>query len=70
VGEVEAHPQVAARRLIRREPSGTEVAPAVPAPEGWRRFDPPGLGEHNAAILGEIGVDAERLERLAAAGVV
>jgi len=70
VGEVEAHPQVAARRLILHARSGTEVAPAVPLPEGWRRLDPPALGEHNAAVLGEVGVDAGRLAELASAGVV
>jgi alpha-methylacyl-CoA racemase len=70
VGEVEAHPQVAARRLVRHEATGTELAPAVPLPEGWRRLDPPGLGEHNGEVLGELGVDAARLAQLAAAGVI
>ena len=68
--EVGAHPQVAARELIQRRSSGPEVAPAVPLPEGWRRLDPPKLGEHNAEVLGEVGVDAEALAELAAAGVV
>lgn len=70
VGEVEAHPQVSARGLVRREATGTELAPAVPLPAGWRRLDPPGLGAHNAEVLGEVGVDAARLAELAAAGVV
>jgi len=68
--EVENHPQLAARGLIRHGASGTEVAPAVPLGEGWRRLDPPGLGEHNLEILAEVGVDAHRLAELAAAGVV
>jgi len=68
--EVELHPQVAARRLIRHEATGTEVAPAVPLEPGWRRLDPPGLGQHNLEVLGEVGVDAARLAELAAAGVV
>jgi alpha-methylacyl-CoA racemase len=70
VGEVEAHPQVAARGLVRHQATGTELAPAIPLPEGWRRLDPPGLGEHNAAVLGELGVDAARLAELAAAGAI
>src|SRR5579859_667920 len=70
VGEVEAHPQVAARRLVRHQATGTELAPAIPLPEGWRRLDPPGLGEHNAAVLGELGVDAARLAELAAVGAI
>jgi len=70
VGEVEAHPQVASRRLVRHQSTGTELAPAVPLPEGWRRLDPPRLGEHNLEVLGELGVDAARLAELAAAGVV
>ena len=70
LAEVESHPQVAARGLVRHRDSGTEVASAVPLPEGWRRLDPPRLGEHNREVLGELGVDAARLAELAAAGVV
>ncbi|MDQ6918814.1 MAG: CoA transferase [Candidatus Dormibacteraeota bacterium] len=70
VTEVERHPQVAARGLIRHETSGAEVAPGVPLGEGWRRLDPPRLGEHNLEVLAELGVDAGRLAELAAAGVV
>ena len=70
LAEVENHPQVAARGLVRHHDSGTELASAVPLPEGWRRLDPPRLGEHNQAVLGELGVDAGRLAELAAAGVV
>jgi crotonobetainyl-CoA:carnitine CoA-transferase CaiB-like acyl-CoA transferase len=70
VEELEEHPQVAARHLLRREGTGVELAPAVPAGEGWRRLDPPGLGEHNAEVLAEVGVDAGELARLAAAGAI
>jgi crotonobetainyl-CoA:carnitine CoA-transferase CaiB-like acyl-CoA transferase len=70
VEELKRHPQVAARGLVRHNSSGAEVGPAVPLPDGWRRLGPPGLGEHNAEVLGEVGVDAARLAELAAAGVV
>jgi alpha-methylacyl-CoA racemase len=68
--EVAAHPQIAARGLVVETPTGTEIAPAVPFLENWRRLGPPGLGEHNAEVLAEVGVDARELEELAAAGVI
>ena len=43
---------------------------AVVMRKDWRRLDPPGLGEHTAEILGEVGVDASRLEDLRKSGVV
>ena len=70
VGEVLAHPQVAARRLIERTRTGAEIAPAVPAGAGWRRLDPPGLGQHTAEVLAEVGVGSARLAELRAAGAV
>jgi alpha-methylacyl-CoA racemase len=70
VAEVEQHPQVAARGLIRHETTGAEVAPAVPLGDGWRRLDPPRLGQHNPDVFGELGVDATQLAALAAAGVI
>jgi alpha-methylacyl-CoA racemase len=68
--EVATHPQVAARGLISRSGSGVEVAPAVRLREEWRRLDPPRLGEHTAAVLAEVGVDAAALENLRSAGAV
>jgi alpha-methylacyl-CoA racemase len=68
--EVAAHPQIAARGLIREFPSGVEIAPHVPFQEAWRRRSPPALGEHTAELLGELGVDERRLEELRSAGVV
>jgi len=70
VDEVDAHPQVAARRLLRHGPSGAEVGPAVPLPDGWRRLEAPRLGEHTAEVLAEVGVDASRLPELAASGAI
>jgi crotonobetainyl-CoA:carnitine CoA-transferase CaiB-like acyl-CoA transferase len=68
--EVESHPQVAARGLVLRTRSGVEVRPAVVLREDWRRLDAPGLGEHTAEVLGEVGVDARRMTELADEGVV
>jgi crotonobetainyl-CoA:carnitine CoA-transferase CaiB-like acyl-CoA transferase len=67
--EVAAHPQVAARRLIETRASGVEVRPAVVMRDGWRRLDPPKLGEHSAEVLAEVGVDGQRFEELLRAGV-
>jgi crotonobetainyl-CoA:carnitine CoA-transferase CaiB-like acyl-CoA transferase len=68
--EVAAHPQIAARGLVREFPSGVEIAPHVPFQDDWRRRNPPRLGEHTAEVLGELGVDEHRLEELRSAGVV
>ncbi len=68
--EVASHPQVAARGLISSRESGVEVRPAVRLRENWRRMDPPRFGEHTAAVLAEVGVDAAALENLRSAGVV
>jgi alpha-methylacyl-CoA racemase len=67
--EVAAHPQIQARGLVEEFPSGTEIAPQVRFQQDWRRRGPPGLGEHTAEVLGEVGVGLERLEELRAAGV-
>jgi alpha-methylacyl-CoA racemase len=68
--EVAAHPQIQARGLVREFPTGTEIAPQVPFQPEWRRRGPPGLGEHTAEVLQEIGVGPDRLEELGAAGAV
>jgi len=70
LNEVARHPQIAARRLIEERASGLEVRPAVVMREDWRRMDPPGLGDHTAEVLAEVGVDASRLEELRKSGVV
>jgi crotonobetainyl-CoA:carnitine CoA-transferase CaiB-like acyl-CoA transferase len=68
--EVASHPQVEARRLIANRKTGVEVRPAVQLRGEWRRLNPPGLGEHNAEILAEVGVDAKQMEELEAQGVI
>jgi crotonobetainyl-CoA:carnitine CoA-transferase CaiB-like acyl-CoA transferase len=70
LGEVESHPQIAARRLIEREGDRVEVRPAIPMRTDWRRRDAPGLGQHTAEILTEVGVDSSRLEALRKEGAV
>jgi len=70
VGEVASNPQIAARGLISTTTTGVEVRPAVPVRSDWRRLDPPGLGEHTAEILSELGVDGPALESLKKDGVV
>jgi crotonobetainyl-CoA:carnitine CoA-transferase CaiB-like acyl-CoA transferase len=68
--EVARHPQVMARGLLVERETGLEVGPAVGFGGGWRRLDPPRLGEHTAAVLTEVGVNAEGLERMRIDGAV
>jgi crotonobetainyl-CoA:carnitine CoA-transferase CaiB-like acyl-CoA transferase len=68
--EVAAHPQIAARGLVREFPTGVEIAPHVPFQDDCRRRSPPRLGEHTAEVLGEVGVDERRLQELRSEGVV
>ncbi|MGA7913112.1 MAG: CaiB/BaiF CoA-transferase family protein, partial [Candidatus Dormiibacterota bacterium] len=68
--EVASHPQVAARGLVTKRGGITEVRPAVELSEGWRRRDAPGLGEHTAEVLAELGLDAARYDELMRMGVI
>jgi crotonobetainyl-CoA:carnitine CoA-transferase CaiB-like acyl-CoA transferase len=68
--EVRGHPQIEARRLVHEFPTGIEIAPQVPFEPNWRRFGPPGLGEHTAEVLGEIGIDTGHVEELRRTGVI
>lgn len=70
LSEVSSHPQIAARRLIERRGAQIEVRPAIPMRADWRRLDAPGLGEHTAEILAEVGVDPSHLDTLRKEGVV
>lgn len=68
--EVPEHPQIRARGLVVEQPTGVEIAPAVRLSADWRRTGPPRLGEDTAEVLAEVGVDAARLQELAASGIV
>jgi crotonobetainyl-CoA:carnitine CoA-transferase CaiB-like acyl-CoA transferase len=68
--EVARHPQVVARGLLVERETGLEVGPAVAMGGGWRRLDPPRLGEHTAEVLGEVGVETAALEEMRVSGAV
>ncbi len=63
--EVAAHPQIAARGLLRQG----EVRPAIVMRDDWKRREAPRLGEHSAEVLAEVGMDAAGFEDLRRAGV-
>jgi itaconate CoA-transferase len=69
IAQVLAHPQVAARRLIREadSPVGTVpvIANALKMSASEARYERiPALGENNDAILSELGYDVEAVARL------
>ncbi|WP_248795679.1 CaiB/BaiF CoA transferase family protein [Pseudomonas sp. MWU13-2105] len=69
------HPQLKARDGWREVGSPSGKLPALLPPARNAAFAPrmdavPGLGEHTAAILGELGFSAEAMEQLRADGVV
>ncbi len=61
--QVVDHPDQPAQRLVT-SPIRMSATPAT------QRRPPPRLGEHTAEVLSELGVDAERLIALRAAGVI
>ncbi|MBV8653862.1 MAG: CoA transferase, partial [Alphaproteobacteria bacterium] len=79
VPEVFNHPQIAARKVVHTVPAppGVDRTVAVTRP-GFRLSDgdpgpsgpPPTLGEHSAAILGELGYDAGEIAALREAKIV
>jgi crotonobetainyl-CoA:carnitine CoA-transferase CaiB-like acyl-CoA transferase len=79
LGQMWAHPQVEALGLAQpiehpsREGAAVVGQPLTfsddPKGRGVRRAAP-ALGEHTEAVLGELGLDAEEVARLRAAGVV
>ncbi len=70
IDEVRHHPQVTARQLFLSQASGFEIRPAVVLADGWRRREPPRLGEHNEEVYASIGVDGERIDELLREGVI
>jgi crotonobetainyl-CoA:carnitine CoA-transferase CaiB-like acyl-CoA transferase len=79
LGEALDDPHLAARRVRHRHAGATDVEGAFTVPvaafgfaDGGPRVDtpPPGLGQHTAEILAELGYDAAEQERLRAAKVV
>jgi itaconate CoA-transferase len=75
MAQVLAHPQVAARRMIREVESPVGPVPIVASalhlsdsPARHARI--PALGEDTAAVLAELGYDAAAVARLQAEGVV
>ena len=78
VPDILGHEQVAVRRLVQDIPFGQGGLDTVKVVRAGYRFSdaepgvvlpPPLLGEHNAEILGEIGVDAAHLAQLKARAV-
>ena len=75
IAEVLAHPQAAARRLIREVESPVGKVPVVGNPvrlsASPARYDAiPELGEHTEAILKKLGYDAAAIERLRADKII
>jgi crotonobetainyl-CoA:carnitine CoA-transferase CaiB-like acyl-CoA transferase len=75
MAEVLAHPQVAARRMIREVASPVGRIPVIASPlhlsASPARYERvPALGEDTAAVLGELGYDAAAIARLRAQGVI
>ena len=72
LGELSAHPQLEASDMILRDGTFQTIASPLRA-DGQRpslRLRPPGLGEHNRAVLAELGYDDEAIDALIADGVV
>ena len=73
--DVWAHPQLAARSRWRDVETPAGTIPALLPPGSWEhgepRMDPvPALGQHTDAILRELGLPAERIAALRAAGAI
>ena len=73
--DVWAHPQLAARGRWRDVETPAGTIPALLPPGSWEhgepRMDPvPALGQHTDAILRELGLPAERIAALRAAGAI
>ncbi len=76
IAQIIDDPHVKAREMVSAYPDeemGTVpmhcVVPRLSATPGAIRRPAPGLGEHNAEILGALGLGADELARLSAAGI-
>ncbi len=77
IAQIIEDPHVKAREMVAAYPDeemGTVpmhcVVPRLSGTPGAIRRAAPGLGEHNAEILGTLGLGEEELARLAAAGII
>ncbi len=75
IGEVLAHPQLIARKMIREVDSPVGKVPVIGSPlhlaDSPARDGPiPGLGEHTEEILRELGYDGPQIDQLRADGVI
>lgn len=68
IEEMPDHPQVKAAGLIDDMPFGKLVGPLLSETVGHR--PPPGLGEHGAAVLAELGYSGAEIAALRAGGVI
>jgi crotonobetainyl-CoA:carnitine CoA-transferase CaiB-like acyl-CoA transferase len=73
VGEALDDPQVRHRDMVAKV-KGRPVGPGPPLKlsglQGGAKIPAPGLGEHTAAVLQELGVDDQEFQRLRATGVI
>jgi len=79
VEEVIADPEIAARRMLidsdyptrgAIKVSGSPIKLSDAPDDGRPMKPPPALGEHNAEVLGSIGIGADELESLKREGVI
>ncbi|MBC3479540.1 CoA transferase [Pseudomonas sp. SWRI59] len=69
------HPQLQARERWRQVATPNGSIPSLLPPASSNAFSPrmdavPGLGEHSASILAQLGLSAERIEELRTCGVI
>ncbi len=75
IGEVLAHPQVAAREIIQQVDSPVGPLPTIASPlrlsDSPARLDPiPSLGEHTETLLRDLGYSAQQIEQMHREGIV